>query len=716
MRIFSPPLAPFSPVPSNRSRCDTPREILDSPSHSVHYPPTPQSPFPHHSRIRTESLCSLKSAASANLTQRKKVRTEDQKILDNKRESRERLSNKKIEKSQLRMFDMIYYNPTSNPMKPRSVVDARSPKKIDLTMELPPTPPRPEKETAAPVPQLRLNANGEMVLDETSLIVENEEQKKNRILLANTNVVYHDELSGNYGYYKRQQRTKEWPQDETIKFFRCLNTVGTDFSLMLNLFPNRSRRDLKLKFKKEEKNNPCLVDKALKHFGQYNIEELQRELEEEDEVRRKEAESKKGDVKQLVKRKILNKQEAKARAQQQVKTKIEKFLSNGDYVINEIENPVLEIKENLDSSTESKSAKPKRQTRKRKAVKKEEDEQLGFKKIIIEELYVPAAAATQDENQMSIVLPDFNIQETGSMELVLDQMEYESMFAKRTNDEEPQNSSVLIHGLIEEQYFITSNDSNKVETMFESTRIIDIVNETLNESEKNDQVTVANEEQQEVLAPQIDEIPMANEIEVHGKQEEVPEADEKQEEAAKDINKDEVTETDKIQKDSEASSCLEEQEEVPEIDQVTHIYEEYQEEFPEIDEMPAISEKHKEEVPGTSSFSIKYIKEESLDKGSETIYNIKKEETSLDEEDMQEKENDDDDEEELSESQIDHDDEAFLNSLDLERLVIVVKQINGNEIYDIHETDSETQKLSERPLKLPRHIVDLIVSVMTQDD
>lgn len=49
------------------------------------------------------------------------------------------------------------------------------------------------------------------------------------------------------GFYKRQKRTREWDANETIKFYRCLHSVGTDFSLMLMLFPNRSRRDLKLK-------------------------------------------------------------------------------------------------------------------------------------------------------------------------------------------------------------------------------------------------------------------------------------------------------------------------------------------------------------------------------------------------------------------------------------------------------------------------------------
>ena len=46
------------------------------------------------------------------------------------------------------------------------------------------------------VPQLMFGPNGEMILDEKSLVIENEQQKQNRILLASSNVVYDDELSG----------------------------------------------------------------------------------------------------------------------------------------------------------------------------------------------------------------------------------------------------------------------------------------------------------------------------------------------------------------------------------------------------------------------------------------------------------------------------------------------------------------------------------------
>lgn len=356
---------------------DSPAIIIN---HNIQHPGVPQSPstfhhhhpfFPHgHSRIRTESLCSIKSARDftvTNLQSRKNFRTEESnRMIDLKRESRERLSNKNLDRSQLKMIDMIYFNPANNPMKPRGspTKERQAPKKLDLKQEFvsPATPPKKEPSTPLPVPQLKLGPNGEMILDETSLVVENEQQKQNRIALASTNVVYDDELSGNYGYYKRQQRTKEWSHEETVKFYRCLNTVGTDFSLMLNLFPNRSRRDLKLKFKKEERSNPILIDKALLKHNTFDLEELQRQLDSEEEAKKKAQESKSNsEVKELVKRKILKKQEAREKANQQTKLKIERILGNGDLAINIVDgNLQTEVKENLEISQDKKARFPRK--------------------------------------------------------------------------------------------------------------------------------------------------------------------------------------------------------------------------------------------------------------------------------------------------------------------------------------------------------------------
>ncbi|TMW61150.1 hypothetical protein Poli38472_013613 [Pythium oligandrum] len=57
---------------------------------------------------------------------------------------------------------------------------------------------------------------------------------------------------------------RRWTKDETKQFYYCLSQVGPNFSMMATLFPNRKRKELKSKFKYEEKHHPELIEIALK--------------------------------------------------------------------------------------------------------------------------------------------------------------------------------------------------------------------------------------------------------------------------------------------------------------------------------------------------------------------------------------------------------------------------------------------------------------------
>lgn len=106
------------------------------------------------------------------------------------------------------MYDMIYYNPITNPLKNpatkpndvkdrrlssassvHSVASIRSIKSEAKTSE-------DSVETEMPVPQLKLGPNGEIVLDEKSLVIETTGDKEARETLANADIVYDDEFSG----------------------------------------------------------------------------------------------------------------------------------------------------------------------------------------------------------------------------------------------------------------------------------------------------------------------------------------------------------------------------------------------------------------------------------------------------------------------------------------------------------------------------------------
>lgn len=132
-----------------------------------------------------------------------------------------------------------------------------------------------------PAPQIKIGENGEIIIDETSLVIENNSTKINRNLIENSQII--DGNSDKTFGYKRVKRSKEWTASETLRFYNALNTIGTDFMLMCDLFPSRTRKELKSKFKKEEKLNRNLIDKALTNPKQFDMDDLIKEFENEKE-------------------------------------------------------------------------------------------------------------------------------------------------------------------------------------------------------------------------------------------------------------------------------------------------------------------------------------------------------------------------------------------------------------------------------------------------
>lgn len=65
---------------------------------------------------------------------------------------------------------------------------------------------------------------------------------------------------------------------DTLKFYRALQNIGTDFLLMQTFFPKLTRKEIKAKFKKEERVNKELIDKALQNPLKFNISELEKEF------------------------------------------------------------------------------------------------------------------------------------------------------------------------------------------------------------------------------------------------------------------------------------------------------------------------------------------------------------------------------------------------------------------------------------------------------
>lgn len=131
--------------------------------------------------------------------------------------------------------------------------------------------------SAVPAPQVKVGPNGELIVDEQSLVIDQKNAKRVREILSN-DIIIEDGVCNNGGFYTKHKRSKDWPKWETLKFYRVLNVVGTDFLLMQTLFPNRTRQEIKQKYKKEERINRDLIEKALKYHQEFDTEMLEEQL------------------------------------------------------------------------------------------------------------------------------------------------------------------------------------------------------------------------------------------------------------------------------------------------------------------------------------------------------------------------------------------------------------------------------------------------------
>lgn len=73
--------------------------------------------------------------------------------------------------------------------------------------------------------------------------------------------------------YSRRIFTDKWTSEELNQFYQALSMFGTDFSLISQLFPHRTRKQIKLKFNLEERKFPEVVELALRRKLPVDFEE-----------------------------------------------------------------------------------------------------------------------------------------------------------------------------------------------------------------------------------------------------------------------------------------------------------------------------------------------------------------------------------------------------------------------------------------------------------
>ncbi|XP_028399629.1 uncharacterized protein LOC114523022 [Dendronephthya gigantea] len=191
----------------------------------------------------------------------------------------------------MKISDMISYNPMTNPMTSDNENDNQTQflgglgSQATAETVLPTNENQPdesaggEERTDVCAPRVTIDADGNIVLDEESLFIASTPVADN----LNKEVVV-ENANQQYNAIHKRKNSERWGKEETLYFYEVLSQIGTDFSLMAKLFPKRNRTALKKKFKREERTNRDLIDKALNQripLAASLFEECLEETEEE---------------------------------------------------------------------------------------------------------------------------------------------------------------------------------------------------------------------------------------------------------------------------------------------------------------------------------------------------------------------------------------------------------------------------------------------------
>ncbi|KYR01690.1 myb domain-containing protein [Tieghemostelium lacteum] len=80
--------------------------------------------------------------------------------------------------------------------------------------------------------------------------------------------------------YSKKPAARKWTKEETEHFHILLRTYGTDFSTLESLLPDRTRSQIRSKFKKEERENPNLLEDLINTKIDINMEDFNKQSEE----------------------------------------------------------------------------------------------------------------------------------------------------------------------------------------------------------------------------------------------------------------------------------------------------------------------------------------------------------------------------------------------------------------------------------------------------
>ncbi|CAH2447715.1 RNA polymerase III transcription factor subunit [Komagataella phaffii CBS 7435] len=118
--------------------------------------------------------------------------------------------------------------------------------------------------------QLQIQQDGTIGVDSESLMLNRHKNEGNEDKEREEENKFKNPV--NFGTYGKFTYSERWSSEETLRFYQALASWGTDFSILQQLFPYRTRKQVKNKFNLEERRNPELIGMALMRKLPPNLE------------------------------------------------------------------------------------------------------------------------------------------------------------------------------------------------------------------------------------------------------------------------------------------------------------------------------------------------------------------------------------------------------------------------------------------------------------
>lgn len=133
--------------------------------------------------------------------------------------------------------------------------------------------------------QLQLTSDGKLDIDEDSTVVNRHQMTslKNKTR-EEANPFENPVISLTYS---KRSHTDKWTSEEEKQFYKAILTWGTDFTFIAQLFPYRTRKQIKAKFNLEERHNPEIIEMALRRRLPANFDEYSRGIKVSSDVPKK---------------------------------------------------------------------------------------------------------------------------------------------------------------------------------------------------------------------------------------------------------------------------------------------------------------------------------------------------------------------------------------------------------------------------------------------